>query len=210
MLGEVRQEYGKYFDALEQHPRLLVGIEVPKIDGSGMEVLRDSADAKEWQDAVRQALVGEVRDRVGRRSDDDKTMRETLQNTVLIFQNNAELIPDTPAFDEEFANRFAAAVKPYEVKLNDALVGWQVPVQPFIDSVRAQLKAERAAANPAAPAAPTAQQQRAAEAARNAQGQFQNPDGPQAGIPSQAGQSSDTGDDFSALFGTLGLPGLRI
>ena len=50
---------------------------------------------------------------------------------------------------------------------------------------------------PAAPAAPAAKKVAKAEP-------------PQAGIPSKAGNSGDGPEDFSTLFGTLGLPNLRI
>jgi hypothetical protein len=50
----------------------LVGQEVPKIGGEGMETLRTSEDAKEWQEAVRSLLVAEIRDHAGARWDADE------------------------------------------------------------------------------------------------------------------------------------------
>ena len=209
---EVKTEYPKYFEALNKHPRTLVGEKVPSLTGKGEDVLRDSADAKEWQDAIKQQLWGEVTDRVSRKADDRKPMMETLHNSVALLRDNTDLIPGTKGFDKELANEFAALVKPYELRVEGKLSGYTIPVAPFLPQIRARLATARAAAAAAAPpaAAPTAQQLRAAEQARTPAGQFVNPDAPQAGIPSRAGTSGDAEEDFSTLFGSIGLPGLRI
>jgi hypothetical protein len=214
-LAEVQTEYAKYFDAINQHPRALVGQEVPSMVGEGMEVLRDSADAKDWQDAAKQQLAAEVKARAERQSDAVKPMMQTLHASIDLFRQNHDLIPNTRQFDRELADRFAALSKPYELRVEGKLSGFSIPVQPLIDSVRAQLTTERAAkAAPPAPAAPagqpTPQQQRAAEQNRNDVGQFHNPDAPQAGIPSKAGMSGEAAEDYSAFWGTLGLPNLRL
>jgi len=213
----VQQEYGQYFEAIQQAPRLLVGTQVPNLrDDGGTVTLRDSADAKDWQEAVKTILVKEVQDRAGRRSEDVAPMMETLHASVGLFQNNVDLVPGTKQFDKELADRFATYAKAYEHRVDGKLVGYQIPVQPLVDQVRTQLVAERAAKAASAPAAPaptaaatTAAQQRAAEQQRNRVGQFAT-DAPQAGIQSKAGGGGETGDDFSALFGTIGLPGLVI
>ena len=212
---EVQAEYPKYFAAINQHPRSLIGQEVPSMVGEGMETLRDSADARDWQEAAKQQLAGEISDRASRKADEVKPMMQTLHASVELFRQNHDLIPHARQFDRELADRFAALSKPYELRVEGKLSGFSIPVQPLVDSVRAQLTAERAAnAAPAAPAAPagqpTPQQQRAAEQARNEGGQFHNPDTPQAGIPSKAGLSGEAADDYSALWGTLGLPNLRL
>jgi hypothetical protein len=214
-LQEVQGEYAKYFEAINQHPRSLVGKEVPSMVGEGMEILRDSADAKDWQDAAKQQLAAEVKARAERKSDEVKPMMQTLHASIALFQQNHDLIPNTRQFDRELADRFAAISKPYELRVEGKLNGFSIPVQPLVDAVRAQLTAERAAkAAPPAPAAPagqpTPQQQRAAEQTRNDVGQFHNPDAPQAGIPSKAGMSGESAEDFSTLWGTLGLPNLRL
>ena len=69
-LRELQTEQTKYFDAIKLHPRMLVGQEVPSINGEGMETLRDSKDAQDWQEAVKSVLVAELRDRVGRAMED--------------------------------------------------------------------------------------------------------------------------------------------
>ena len=210
-LGEVREEFKAYFEAVQKHPRMLVGTDVPSLKGEGMETLRDSQDAKDWQEAVKQELSKEVGDRVSRKVDDQRPLMETLHNSVELFRNNPDLIPNTRQFDRELADKFAELVKPYELRVDGKLQGYTIPVQPFVTQLRQQLTAGRAAA-PAAPAAPTVQQQRAQQQQRNDVGQFaaDEDDAPQAGIPSRAGQSSDSEEDFSTLFGTIGLPTLRI
>lgn len=196
-LSEVREEHAKYFEALEKHPRLLVGQAVPRIGGEGEETLRDTADAREWQEAVKTILVDEVKARAVKSLEDNREFLDTIHASIEIFQNNADLVPGTKDFDVELANKFAALMKPYELRVDEKLQGYSIPVQPIINQLRADITASRKAAPPAA-AAPAPAKKAAAPA-----------DPPQAGIQSKAGNSSET-DDFSALFGTLGLPNLRI
>ena len=213
-LGEVRTEYDRYFEALEKHPRELVGQEVPSSTGEGMERLRDSNDARDWQDAIKMQLAREVKDRVSRKADDAQPMLATLHAAVELFQKNSDLVPNTRQFDKELADKFVQDAKPYEILRDGKIIGYSVPVQPMVDSIRAGLKAVRALQTPATPpaaAGQTPQQLRAAEQARAATGQFTNPgDSPQAGILGKAGNSSDSEEDFSTLFGTIGLPNFRI
>lgn len=191
----MRTEHPKYFEALEKHPRLLVGTEVPAIGKEGTELLRDSADAKEWQEAVRSILIGEIRDRAAKQVEASQDYLETIHASVDLFKTNPDLIPGTPGFDRGLADAFATMAKPYEVRVEGKLHGYSIPVQPLIDNLRAQQQ------RPAAPAAPPAGA----------------PDGPrppsveppQAGIPTKAGASSER-EDFSTLFGTIGLPNFQI
>lgn len=215
-IAAIRTEYKGYLDRIDQPARALVGTEVPSITNpEQMEVLRDSQDAKDWQDAVKDALGKEVRDRVSRGRDDTRGMMDTLTQSVSLFQNNPDLIPGTTTFDAELAERFVELAAPYQLEIEGKLVGYNIPVQGMLSSLRTQLQASRAAAAAAkpaalAPAAQSAQQRRAAEQARTQQGQFQG-DKPQAGIESKAGNSGEgAGEDFSALFGTIGLPNFRI
>src|SRR5690606_29001730 len=76
-LAEVREEHAKYFEHISQHPRLLVGKEVPSPTGNGMEVQRDSADAKEWQEAVKHLLVEEHAARAEKKKDELADASET-------------------------------------------------------------------------------------------------------------------------------------
>lgn len=222
MLDEVRTEYAGYFDALAEHPRSLVGREVPKADGSGKETLRDSTDAREWQEQIKLALAAEVKDRVSRRTDEVKPMLNTLHSSVKLFQDNHDLIPGTKQFDFDLASQFTTFAKPYELRVDGKLTGYTIPVQGIIDTLRSQLTTSRAAAaatagavgSQTAPAGggvapPTAQQQRAAEQPRTPAGQFHNPDAPQVGLESKAGNAAGEPEDFSTLFGTIGMPNFR-
>jgi hypothetical protein len=214
-LNEVREQHAPYFEALEKHPRLLVGTQVPAIGKEGMETIRDTDDAREWQDAVKQILVEEVKGRAQKELTDNGDFLTTVHASIELFQNNTDLIPGTAEFDTELANRFAEFAAPYELRVEDKLQGYSIPVQPLIDRIRSQLVAERASAasksgtpgTPAAgaPGAPAA----AAPSGSPAQTQQKPPEPPQAGIPSKAG-NSDSSEDFSTLFGTLGLPNLQI
>lgn len=197
----MQEEFKSYFDALRQHPRMLVGTEVPALKGEGMEVLRDADDAREWQDAVKSLLTEEVRERTTRQMEENKGILDTVHASIELFTKNPDMVPGTRQFDRQLADRFAAMVKPYELRVEGKLHGYTIPVQPLVESLRAQLKAERAAA-PAAPAAP------AQPAARAARGTPAEP--PQRGIGTKAGSASPDPEDFSTLFGTLGLPNLKI
>jgi len=202
-LTEVREEHGNYFEALEKHPRLLVGTQVPAIGKEGFETIQDTNDAREWQEAVKGLLVEEVRDRAGRAMEADSGSLNTLHASIELFQNNADLLPGTKGFDVELANRFAAMVKPYEHRVEGKLHGYSIPVQPIIDQLRAQVRSERAAA----PVPPTLGGAAASTPAKPAKPAAEPP---QAGIASQAGSAGPEGEEFSALWGTLGLPNLRI
>lgn len=208
---EVREEHGQYFTALEQHPRLLVGREVPAIGKEGMETLNSTEDAKDWQDAVKSLLVQEINDRASRQLDESKDFMATVHASIDLFKNNADLIPNTKSFDRELADQFAEFAKPYELRVDGKLQGYSVPVQPMIDQLRTRLAAQRAAAPAsAAPAGDSAKgSPPAAGAAAAPAAQPASADAPQAGIPSKAGNSGNK-EDFSTLFGTIGLPNLQI
>jgi hypothetical protein len=205
-LEAVREEHGQYFEALEKHPRLLVGTQVPAIGKDGMETLRDTNDAREWQDAVKSILVSEIRDRAGRQMEESGDFLSTVHASIELFQNNADLVPGTKDFDVDLANRFATLAQPYELRVDGKLQGYSIPVQPIIDSLRTQLTSERAA-KPATPAAPAATPPAAGAQAKSTPSSQVDP--PQAGISSKAGNGTGA-EDFSALFGTIGLPNLQI
>ena len=202
----MQKDYGSYFDALRQHPRMLVGQEVPALNGKEgeMETLRDPADAREWQEAVKQLLTEEVRDRTASFLEENKGIADTVHSSIELFTANKDMVPGTRQFDRQLADRFAAMAKPYELRVEGKLYGFTIPVQPLIDSLRASLAAERAAAAPAATGAQAA-------AGSPSQGRpATQAEPPQAGIGTKAGSASDDGEDFSTLFGTLGLPNFRI
>ena len=183
--GEVRAEYAKHYEAIAKHPRLLIGTQVPSLTGEGMETLRDSSDAKDWQDAVRNLLDDMVNSQVETRKDGMRDVFTTIHSSIDLFRNNTDLIPGTKGFNRKLADTVAPQLKDYELKANGKLIGYSVPVQPIINAVRAQLAATAA---PVA-AAPVVEQPRAAD------GRW---DAPQAGITSKAGQSSSGGSGEAA------------
>lgn len=198
---QAREEYEKYFEALEKHPRLLVGTEVPAIGEDGMERLKDSEDAKEWQEAVRSLLVQEIRDEAQKKLDASRTHLETLHASIDLFKNNPDLIPGTRTFNRQLADKFAEIAKPYEVRDDGKLQGYSVPVQPIIEALRGQMTQQAATVDQSAPPAS------APSAGATSTPPVAEP--PQAGIPSKAGSSAEK-EDFSTLFGTIGLPNLQI
>lgn len=206
-LKEVQSQFPKYFDALRQHPRMLVGVKVPSLKGEGTETLRDSNDARDWQEAVKQLLTDEVRDRASRSADADSTMLATLHSSIELFQNNSDMVPGTRQFDSELAEKFVQLAKPYELRVEGKLHGYTIPVQPLVDQIRNQLVAARAVAAAQAAAATPPAQGKAAPAQQRQAGTLAPPpqSGPQRGIESRAGNASEE-EDFSVLFGTLGLP----
>lgn len=222
----MQTEYANYFDAIGKHPRLLVGQTVPAIGREGMETIRDANDAKDWQEAVKSILGEEVRSRAAAAMDANAGFLTTMHASVALFQENPDLIPGTKEFDTDLASRFTALAEPYELRVEGKLQGYSIPVQPIVAQLRAQLAAERAAkaaspgaagsespqagataSTPAAPASPAAA---AAAPTPTAAAAAPAVDPPQAGIPSKAGAGADDSGDFSVLFGTIGLPNIRI
>ena len=208
---DVRTEFAQYIEAVEQAPRYLIGKQVPRADGTeGMETLRDAQDARDWQDEIKKQLGREVTRRIEAARAENNGMMEVLNNSVQLFQSNPDIVPNSKQFDKELADEFTALIKPFEVR-NDSgkLVGWKVDVKPMLVTLRQQLNNRRvaSAASTSAPpqGTPTAQQERAAAQPRNEGGQWTNPDAPQAGIPSSAGQSGNDGENLDALFGSLGF-----
>lgn len=196
-----RAEYENYFQALETHPRLLVGKEVPAIGKDGMETLKDSNDAKEWQEAVRELLIQEIQDGARKLEEGAAPQIQILHASLDLFKNNKDLIPGTKQFNRQLADEFAKVAQPYEVRHEGKLRGYSIPVQPIIDALRSQMTQSAATVDTSvhqspASAPPAGQQSPPSEA-------------PQAGIPSKAGSSAEK-EDFSTLFGTIGLPHLQI
>lgn len=209
-LAEAREEYGNYFTALQKHPRLLVGTQVPALGRDGMETINSTDQAREWQEATKELLVEEIKDRAARAMEAQGTDLSTIHASIELFQKNVDLVPGTKQFDTELARRFTTLAQPYEKRGEDGkLQGYSIPVQALIDQLRTQLKSERAAASsPASPAsaAGVAVPPTPAPAAAPAK----PADPPQAAIPSKAGSSGGEKEDFSTLFGTIGLPNIQI
>jgi hypothetical protein len=171
-----------------------VGTEVPAIGVEGMETLRNSEDAKEWQEAVRSLLVEEIQSQAQQKLGENRDFLETVHASIDLFKNNPDLIPGARGFNRELADTFATMVTPYEIRVDGKLQGYSIPVQGIVDNLRKQLAARKPAAPAAAPASKPAPKKAAP---------------PQAGIQSRAGSSGER-EDFSTLFGTIGLPNLQI
>ena len=200
----MQTEHPKYFEALNKHPRLLIGQQVPGLNGKDTETLRDAEDAKDWQEAVKSILVEEVRERAAKAMDENAGVLQTVHASIDLFRNNADLVPGTKEFDVDLANRFVTFAAPYELRVEGKLQGYTIAVQPIIDQLREQLLKERSASAAPAPAAAAAAPSTSTAAAAAP------PEEPQAGIQSKAGAGGDGAEDFSTLFGTIGLPNLQI
>jgi hypothetical protein len=209
-LSEVRESVDpRFLEVLQTRPLLLVGEKVPNLKDRSLGdiTLRDSAEAREYQETLSGLLDDEVSDKVSQKAESVRPMMSIIQDSVLMFQNNQDLVPNTKQYDPELAKRFTDIAKAYELRVNGKLYGYQVNVQPLINSLRTQIVQERtkngAAPAPAASAAPAGQQQ-----PRNQQGQFE---APQAGISSKSAMSGEGGDeDFSVFWAASGLPNVNI
>lgn len=202
-LDEVRGDYSSYFEALDTHPRLLVGTQVPDLrsqEEGATETLRSAEDAREWQEAVKTLLIAEVRERATKSIEENRNIIDTVHAAIEIFTKNKDMVPGTQGFNKILADRFAAMAKPYELRVDGKLHGYTIPVQPLIDQLRTQITTE-------AKAAPAPPKRGRPAGSKN---KPRPADQPQAGITSKAGSGADEPEDFSALFGTLGLPDLRI
>ena len=171
---------------------------MPAIGKEGMETLRDSNDAKEWQEAVKALLVAEIREQATAKLEEASDFMQTVHASIDLFKNNPDLIPGTKGFNRPLADQFANMMEPYEVRVDGKLQGYSIPVQPIIEKLRANLKTAAAPSPGTAAATPAA-----APVPRPA------PEPPQAGIQSQASSGAER-EDFSTLFGTIGLPNLQI
>ena len=169
-----------------------------------MDTLRDSNDAKEWQEAVRSLLVAEIQETAKAKMEESRDFMETVHASIDLFKNNKDLIPGTKNFDRELADTFAKMMTPYEVRVEGKLQGYSIPVQPIIDNLRGQIATRRQAAPTGTSQAPAAAQARASDQAARPPAEP-----PQAGIQSKAGNVTEK-EDFSTLFGTIGLPHLQI
>ena len=197
----MRQTHGRYFEAVQKHPRRLVGQQVPALDGEGSITLRDSADAQAWQEAVKEILFEEVAAKAEEKKSELRDIFDTVHSSIDLFRNNPDLIPRTKQFDAELAEQAVDLLKPYELRANDKLIGYSVPVQPMINQLRQRLAKDRAASGapktgaPAPAAAPSPRQQQVVNQPRNDTGQW----APQGGIPSKAGSSAAVDDSATGL-----------
>lgn len=155
--------------------------------GEGTERLKDSNDAREWQEAVKDLLQQEIEGRAVGWMEDAGQFMSTIHSSIDLFKNNPDLIPGTKGFNRRLADEFARMAKPYEVRIDGKLHGYNIPVQPIIDDMRSRIGKPAARTQAPKPKA----------------------DPPQRGVRSRAPSNSEP-EDFSVLFGTIGLPHLKI
>ena len=195
-IAEIREEIApQYLERLEQHPRLLIGAEVPKVQGEGTEILADEADARSWQEAVKQVITQQVNQRTNAMLEDAKPSLSIVQDSLELFRRNRDLVPGTAEYNPALADQFVALTKSYQAEVNGKVVGWRVEVQPLLDHLRASLAT--------APATPTPRQEQVANQPRNEAGQFE---APQTGITSKSGLTGDGGgENYDAFWAATGL-----
>ena len=192
-IEQAQVDYPHYIEKLEMHPLELVGVELPPIDGRDENIiLRTPAEVKDWQDAVRTILQREIRTAVQTSREEYDTVLNTLHSSIELFQNNPDLVPNTPTFNKELADRFVELAQPYALTLNGKLAGYSIPVQGLVDQVRQQIARN-------APAKPVAQPAKKAARSR-----------PQGGIPSKAGASGADEEDFSPMWKALGIDNMPV
>jgi len=199
----------RYFDLVDIHPRRLVGMKVPALSPNGEDILiRDTEDAKSWQEATKELINEEIDSQVKTRQQDVNPLMGVIQDSVMLFQNNPDLIPNTKQYDRDLAAKVMEVAESYAYKINGKLIGFQTNLQPIINSFRAQIAAQRGAQNQQQVQARQEQQRQQAQAqARTTTGQFAADPGPQAGIESKAGMTGgEDEEDFSSFFRAMGLP----
>jgi hypothetical protein len=207
-MDEIRSKADpKYFEALAMHPFRLVGRTVPSmVEGQPDIKLRDTQEARDWQEATAQLFKEEADALVREKQQELQPIMGVLQDSFMLFQNNPDLFPRTTQYDKELADRVMEIGKSYEYRVGGKLIGYHTNMQPIINSIRADLAKSRGVSGERSAQARSEQQrQQAAGQARTTDGQFAV-DGPQAGITSKAGLSGDEGEDYSPFISALGLP----
>lgn len=198
MVQQFQEEYSHYTDLLELHPMELVGKEVPPIDGSDqMVVFRTTAEAKEYQEAVKTVLGRMMRSEVERLREEDAEVISVVHNSIELFQANPDLVPGSKSFNRELADEVMSLVEPYALRMDGKLTGFSIDIQGIIDQTRGRLKQRAAAQPPPAPAKKAAPKRKPASP-------------PQGGIASKAGTSGGEVEDFSPMWAALGINSMPI
>lgn len=218
VLGQVTREVydsidKEFHEVMRLSPFEIVGSEVPDLrrgaqEGSKIK-LRDSAEAREYQDSLKNIVQRQVDDQKQQKLSELKPMMSMVQGSVMLFQNNPDLVPGSAKFDVELATRFTRMAKAYEQRgPNGKLLGYAVNVQPMINELRSGLNSERGAQGQQRS---EQQRQAAANQPRTEQGRF---DSPQGGIMSKSNAQGGGGaeEEFSTFWSAVGIqnPGLKI
>lgn len=197
MVEQFQEEYSHYTDLLDLHPMELVGKEVPPLDGSEQSVVfRTTAEAKEYQDAVKTVIGRMMRSEVEQMREADEEVITVVHNSIELFQSNPDLVPGAKSFNRELADQVMSLVEPYALRMDGKLTGFSIDIQGIIDQTRGRLKQAGAAAPAAAPA-------KKAAARRPAPA-------PQGGIASKAGTSGGQEEDFSPMWAALGINSMPV
>jgi hypothetical protein len=204
--SELQEKFSGAFALLEDIPYLMVGKTVPNLRGDGEVTLRDTTEAEQYQKALGRIIDGERQKLISQKHDQVRPIMSVVQESVLLFQNNKDLVPNTKEFDPELAEAFTRTARAYELRADGKLVGYHVNVQPLINELRTQLATRRGASSAQQPQQ-TARQQQAAQQPRNDVGQF---DAPQAAIPSKVADSGEADDSYDAFWTTVGMGGMPV
>jgi hypothetical protein len=210
--AEVEADIDKVFlDILNDDPYQLATKSVPDIrPGAANDAkvtLRDSSEAKAYQESLAKLVKAEIDDVVKQKTDQIRPLMSVTQESALLLQSNPDLIPDTDKYDPELAALVYEVGKSYELKVNDKVIGFQVPMQPIINKLRGDLEKSRGV-DGVVQQQMSAQQQRAAEQAREQDGKFA---GPQGGILSKQNASGEGGEDeYSTFWSSVGMEGMGL
>src|SRR5690606_30848239 len=113
VVAQFEEEYSHYTDLLDLHPMELVGKEVPPLDGSEQSVVfRTTAEAKEYQDAVKTVLGRMMRSEVEKLREADDEVITVVHNSIELFQSNPDLVPGAKNFNRELADQVMSLVEP--------------------------------------------------------------------------------------------------
>src|SRR5690606_37490127 len=80
-----------YEDALGMSPYMLVGREVPNLRGDGVITIKDTTDAREWQEAAKMLIDRDIESRTKTKLEAVKPMLSVVQDSIQLFQNNPDI-----------------------------------------------------------------------------------------------------------------------
>lgn len=190
---QIQEEYPQYIELLNLHPMELVNQELPTIDGTeGTVLFRTTQEVKDWQDAVKAILQREVRTYVAENRQEYDAVLNTVHDSIQLFQDNPDLIPNSPVFNKQLADEFIKIAEPYSLTLNGKLVGFSIPVQGIINQLRTDVRLKQYSQKNTAP-------KKSVKTSK-----------PQGGIRSKAGASGADPEDFSPMWKALGIDNMPV
>lgn len=195
-MEEFQDVYENYIETLDKHPLELVGQEVPALNEEGTPTVYNTTEqVKDYQEALKVVLGRLLRQRVDELREEVGPTADVVHSSITLFQNNPDLIPGTAGFNKDLADQVARLVKPYELKMDGKLTGYNIDIQGIVDQARGQLTA--------APATPAPAAKKSAPAKKSA-----TP--PQGGIASRAGKSGEGEEDYTAFWKEAGFSSIPI